>query len=285
MPSYSPNETQCPLLGHLSPKSYEEFQSRERCRLTNINTSWFDQFQDESSDNEPSTEVLDNGSEENSYYSDTESDTECIFQFDKQDTDEATSAKKKTRSKYNKLPFWYAAEDSEHIAKIVKEYSREITEKDADDRTSCIRDCRRLPTFIGRVQRIPVFDKNSLDDFTTLDKIEIFRRDIRPCGSYTTWIMSRHVVTSWDNDGMPDNFIILSNKKQIKEWRSKIISKYPISFIYCLPVFQSKTAFQYSVEKEKHEVGYANQPFNYAPYLPKDLFAQSEDCELDVMPL
>jgi len=48
-------------------------------------------------------------------------------------------------------------------------------------------------------------------------------------------------------------------------------------------VFQSKTAFQYSVEKEKHEVGYANQPFNYAQYLPKDLLAQSEECELDVI--
>jgi len=278
MPSYSPNETQCPLLGHLSPKSYEEYQSRESCRLTNIN--WLDQTQDEESDNEPSTEGLDNGSEENSYYSDTDSDTDCIFQFEKQYKE--TCVIKKTRSKYNELPFWYAAEDSEHIAKIVKEYSREI-KVDEDDRTSCMRDCRRLPTFIGRVRRIPVFDKNSLDDFTTLDKIEVFRRDIRPCGSYTTWMTSRHVVTSWDNDGMPDNFIILSNKNQIKEWRSKIIKKYPISFIYCLPVFQSKTAFQYSVEKEKHEVGYANQPFNYAQYLPKDLLAQSEECELDVI--
>jgi len=260
----------------LSPKSYEEFQSREQTRLSNINTSWLDQIQDDESidsDDEPS--AIDES------YSDTDSDTDCIFQFDKQYKD--THGKKKTRkSKLSKVPFWYAAEDAGHIAKIVEEYCREL--KESDPNRTAMTDCRRLPTFIGRVRRIPVFDNNSLDDdaFTTLDKIEFFRRDIRPCGLYTTFMESRHVVTSWNDDGMPDNIIILKNKNQVQEWRLKSITQFPISFIYCLPVWESKTAFQYSVEKEKHEVGYANQPFTYTQYIPKNLFAQSEEFELDV---
>jgi len=210
--------------------------------------------------------------------SDDDSDEECIFQFDKQSVIPQT----KKKSREAKLPFWYEAEDEEHLQKIVEEYKREIkaTEETDQLRLSGLVDRRRLPTFIGRIRRVPVFDRDSsFDDFTTLDKIDIFRRDIRPCGSITTRILTRYVVTSWDDDGMPENFVILSDKKQAKEWRTKTIEKYPVSYIYCLPVWQSQTAFQYSVEKEKHDVGYANQPFNYTPYLPKDLFEQPYECE------
>jgi len=209
--------------------------------------------------------------------SDTESeDEECIFQFDEQ---KIPQTKKKSRNA--RLPFWYEAEDSEHLRKIVEEYKREIHFDEEIDqmRSSGLVDRRRLPTFVGRIRRIPVLDRDSFDDFTTLDKVEIFRRDIRPCGSCTTWLTSHYMVTSWDEDGMPDNFVVLSDKKQVKEWRTKTIQKYPVSYIYCLPVWQSQTAFEYSVEKEKHDVGYANQPFNYSQYLPKDLFEQSDEFE------
>jgi len=283
MPSFSPNETQCPLLGllGLSPKSYEEYQRRENSRISNITESWFDETQDEekdSEDDEASTDGLYSDSIEKSGSESDDSDVEdCIFQFEEQ-SKKKPQRKKKTRNV--KPPFWYESEDPEHLRKIVEEYSQEINATDDIDklRTSGLIDRRRLPTFIGRIRRTPVFDRDSIDDFTTLDKVDIFRRDIRPCGSCTTLMTVHYIVTSWDDDGMPDNFVVL-NKKQVKEWKNKAIEKYPVSYIYCLPVWQSQTAFQYSVEKEKHDVGYANQPFNYTQYLPKNLLEQSDEFE------
>jgi len=281
MPTFSPDETTCPLLGQLglSPKSYEEFQKRENSRISNITESWFDQNdQDEekdSDDDETSTDGLYSDSiEKSGSDSDDDSDVDCIFQFDEQ------SKPHKKKSRYVKLPFWYESEDTEHLRKIVDEYSREINATDEIDkmRISGLIDRRRLPTFIGRIRRTPVFDRDSIDDFTTLDKVDIFRRDIRPCGSCTTLMTVHYFVTSWDEDGMPDNFVVL-NKNQVNEWKNKTIEKYPVSYIYCLPVWQSQTAFEYSVEKEKHDVGYAGQPFNYTQFLPKNLFVQPEEFE------
>jgi len=283
MPTFSPDETKCPLLGQLglSPKSYEEFQKRENSRISNITESWFDQNdQDEekdSDDDETSTDGLYSDSiEKSGSDNDNDSDVDdCIFQFDEQ------SKPHKKKSRNTKPPFWYESEDAEHLRKIVDEYSREINATDEIDkmRISGLIDRRRLPTFVGRIRRTPVIDRDSIDDFTTLDKVDIFRRDIRPCGSCTTLMTVHYYVTSWDEDGMPDNFVIL-NKKQFKEWKNKkTIEKYPISYIYCLPVWQSQTAFEYSVEKEKHDVGYAGQPFNYTQFLPKNLFVQPEEFE------
>jgi len=283
MPTFSPDETQCPLLGQLglSPKSYEEFRKRENSRISNITESWFDQNdQDEekdSDDDETSTDGLYSDSiEKSGSDNDNDSDVDdCIFQFDEQ------SKPHKKKSRNVKPPFWYESEDAEHLRKIIDEYSREVNATDEIDkmRTSGLIDRRRLPTFVGRIRRTPVLDRDSIDDFTTLDKVDIFRRDIRPCGSCTTLMTVHYYVTSWDEDGMPDNFVIL-NKKQFKEWKNKkTIEKYPISYIYCLPVWQSQTAFEYSVEKEKHDVGYAGQPFNYTQFLPKNLFVQPEEFE------
>jgi len=279
MPS-SPNETQCPLLGQfgVSPKSYEEYQEREKERITNINTSWFDQMQDEQeirSDEDDDIDV-------EGLYSDSkeedDSEDEFIFQFDK--NSKTSQQKKKSRNaKCVQLPFWYESEDSEHLHKIVEEYEREIRATEGDQLRSDLTDRRRLPTFVGRIKRIPVFDNDSFDDFTTLDKVEIYRRDIRPCGSSTTRMMSRYMVTSWDDDGMPENFVLLSGKKLVKEWKNKRIKKFSVSYIYCLPVWESRTAFSYSVEKDKHDVGYASQPFNYTPYLPKEFLGPLDECE------
>jgi len=168
-------------------------------------------------------------------------------------------------------PFWYENESSEHASKIVQFYTNEILHEDS----LCpkLRDCRRLAKFIGRIQRTPITGgieclKNQ--SFVTLDRIDVFQRDIRQCGSYNTKLNTVYTISSWDNDGMPQILEKLDNGN-VCRWRSKKIKGFSISYIYCLPVWQSRTEFIYSVESEEHEVGYANQPWNYASYLPKEL--------------
>jgi len=40
-----------------------------------------------------------------------------------------------------------------------------------------------------------------------------------------------------------------------------------------------KKEFQYSVESEEHEVGYACQPWNYTAYLPTEFLKKNLDSE------
>jgi hypothetical protein len=169
-------------------------------------------------------------------------------------------------------PFWYENESSDHVSKIVQFYTNEILHDD-DNLCPKLRDCRRLPKFIGRIQRTPIKGGTKClrnQSFVTLDKIDIFQRDIRQCGSYTTKLNTVYTISTWDNDGMPHILEKLENEN-VCRWRRKAIKGFPISYIYCLPVWQSRTEFIYSVEPEEHEVGYANQPWNYTSYLPKEL--------------
>jgi len=264
MPSYSPDESTCPHLG----LSTSYLQESEKSRIGNNWECTLDR--DFDSDAELS-EGYCSGPED-------ESDEDCLidgcmFHFE-------SPKPKKVRT--TKTPIWYDNEEPYHLTKIVNEYNREL-KTFVEDNNICsrLKDCRRLPNFIGRIKRIPVESDQPLDEFTTLDKIDIFRRDVRPCGSTTTWIKSTFVLTSWDKDGMPDNFVTLSD--EISDWKQRAIESIPITFIYCLPVWQSKIEFQYTVEKEKHDVGYANQPFNYGPFLPKHfLFNDDKDMDKDI---
>jgi hypothetical protein len=155
----------------------------------------------------------------------------------------------------------------------VQFYTRQFLPEDS--LCAKLRDCRRLPKFIGRIQRTPILlcQAKSEDVFTTLDKIDVFQRDIRQVGSNTTKLNTVYVISTWDNDGMPNLLQTLENDNHnIISWKRKAIKGFPVSYIYCLPVWQSRTDFIYSVESEEHEVGYALQPWNYAAYLPKGIF-------------
>jgi len=288
MPSYSPTESQqCPILGAaqlgLSQKSFEEFQARENTRLTNINENW--DLSDPSQEEDEDELLLLNDDDEfieHLYSDDEESEEEdCFFHFNTQDN--TFQSIKKTRKDKNKPPpFWYSYEDPHHLSKILAEYTRELNPPSTQYPSPSLKDKRRLSTFIGRISRCPVLYKDSFDEFTTLDKVDIFRRDKRMCGSSMTCLEDKWVVTSWDEDGMPENFIVLTEEAEVKKWRSRVIRNHPVSIIYCLPVWQSESAFKYSVEKEKHDVGYANQPFNYTQYLPKHLLSFPDELEVDI---
>jgi len=171
------------------------------------------------------------------------------------------------------LPFWYFNETDDHLALIVVQYSRQVLEK-----PKYICDARRLPEFIGCIKRTPVQSPYHQSLFYTLDKIDVYQRDLRPCGSYATKLNSTFVISSWDGDGIPRVIEKLKPDK-LCCWRAKIITDYPVSFIYSLPVFGSMTEFKYFLEDEDHEVGYACQPWNYTAYLPYHLRMRNPICE------
>lgn len=106
-------------------------------------------------------------------------------------------------------PFWFAREDENHAAVIVAKYEAHF-EVNVEFR-SPQRDARRLPTFIGRIHREPTREDPDVHpsehDFHTLDRVEIYRRDVRAMGGKMTLIETKHTVTRWDaDDGVPTSW-------------------------------------------------------------------------------
>jgi len=166
------------------------------------------------------------------------------------------------------LPWWYGNEDEPQLARIFQYYERQLKLLHCcyHHQLSELKDARRLAHFVGRIERRSV----RASTFTTLDKIEIFRRDIRPIGSTVSLMEELHVLTVWDEEcGLPAKCTLLTTQEK-QYWQSQCI-KHPISYLYCLPVWESKTGFKFSVACEKHSVGYADQPFHYTPYIPRHL--------------
>jgi len=161
------------------------------------------------------------------------------------------------------LPWWYLNEEPVHLTKIFGFYTRHLQ----IDEERFLKDARHLSNFIGRIERIPVYDNG----FTTLDKVDVFRRDIRPLGSTVSHMEEKYVLTKWDyENGLPLKMTTLQDDQREK-WQGLAVKDYPVSYLYCQPVWQSKTKFEFSVKPEKHDIGYANEPFHYEPYIPRYL--------------
>jgi len=306
MPSYTPSESPTDLLLGLSPNSSKAFQHREENRFNSLSQQLQEEIDDHYNENTDNDEAdpWQCSDEENDFLSQEEwsinfnaedftncYEDELIFSFDPLSS--SSSLKRSSglkRSSRNKilnnssqrsskksscLPFWYLSETPDHAAIIVRQYNHKILK---EDYCPFQPDCRRLPHFIGRIQRSPVKTCKRESPFQTLDKIDVYQRDIRQCGSPLTKLSTTYALSTWNKDGIP--FIIeVLDSEQISPWRRKINRRYPISFIYGLPVWESKKEFQYSVESEEHEVGYACQPWNYTAYLPTEFLKKSLDSE------
>jgi len=295
MPSYNPCESPPDLLLGLSPNSTKAFNQRDENRFNSFNRQLGDEIDEdnENSDNEEgdpwqcSDEEIDwciNSFNAEEIPLCTEDD--LIFSFDplsssssgiKRSSNNKTLKNRSQRSSKTTagLPFWYLSETPDHAAEIIQQYNHKILKED-----SCPfqRDCRRLPHFIGRIQRSPVKTDKTGSPFRTLDKIDVYQRDIRQCGSPLTKLSTTYALSTWNKDGIP--FIIeVLDSEQISPWRRMIDRRYPISFIYGLPVWESKIEFKFSVESEEHEVGYACQPWNYTAYIPTEFLKKNLDCE------
>jgi len=164
------------------------------------------------------------------------------------------------KARSTRVPFWFSFEESGHIESIVKAYAQQLN---LDQERPLGGNCRRLPNFVGRIQRQPVCTDN---EFTTLDVVQIYRRDIRPVGSTVSLMEEKSLVTTWDDDGVPESFDELQDRDDIDFWEQRII--FESSFIYCMPVWCSCVEYNYEVTAEQKEVGYAKEPFNFTKYIP-----------------
>lgn len=170
------------------------------------------------------------------------------------------------------LPFWYSNEEPSHIARIIKSYARLL---DVNAPSSPVHDFRRLPSFVGRIERQPVMgavhceeEEEEQDEFTTLDVVQIYRRDIRQVGSTVSLLEEKTLLTSWDEDGVPVRFHLLKDPEEIEYWTKRSLVE-QASFVYCEPVWRSNVEFFYEVSPERKLVGYAKEPFNFTKYIPQ----------------
>eukprot|EP01125_Pyxidicula_operculata_P001296 TRINITY_DN11194_c0_g1_i1.p1 TRINITY_DN11194_c0_g1~~TRINITY_DN11194_c0_g1_i1.p1 ORF type:complete len:359 (+),score=99.57 TRINITY_DN11194_c0_g1_i1:94-1170(+) len=171
----------------------------------------------------------------------------------------------------NQPPWWFSKEDGKHIAQVVKAYSEylQINVK------SGLQDSRRLPSFIGRIERFPY--QHCDMSFQTIDKVHIFRRDIRPVGCELTLTDEVYLHTKWNDQGLPQFKTLFHDKELFDDYISsanKILKKFK-SFIHCLPVWESSSEFEYKVGTQNILLEYANQPYHYTKYLPTYLISTS----------
>jgi len=216
---------------------------------------------------------IDSDSEEENDCPSQNPDDENSFFEDVYSSDSESSTQRSISPSPPPCPFWFAQEEPVHVSITIGHYFNFMKIQNACP----LSDCRRLPCFVGRVERCPV---RSSVGFKTLDRVAVFRRDIRQIGSALTLIEEKWVRTSWDIEcGLPLNSKMKAlDEKKTKKWKKRILDL-PSSFMYCLPVWESKTEFKFFVETEEHDVSYADQPFNYTPYIPNALLALKCDEE------
>eukprot|EP01126_Amoeba_proteus_P065169 TRINITY_DN9223_c0_g1_i4.p1 TRINITY_DN9223_c0_g1~~TRINITY_DN9223_c0_g1_i4.p1 ORF type:complete len:237 (-),score=38.14 TRINITY_DN9223_c0_g1_i4:222-932(-) len=186
-------------------------------------------------------------------------------------------------------PFWYSNEERDQLVEIWQKYS-------------CFLSCpyrktksRRLPEFVGKITRVQLHpDSEYLHDldgdsyecaddsyqseedwfecddiFCTLDKVEIYRWDLRLLGSTLTMVAFKELITYWDvEQGLPRKFIDITDCPPPSYTLDVIMETR--SFIHCLPVWSSHFEYEVVRSNEDRSVGYAHEPFNFTKYLPRE---------------
>ncbi|KYQ91320.1 hypothetical protein DLAC_08266 [Tieghemostelium lacteum] len=176
------------------------------------------------------------------------------------------------------IPTWFGNEDEQMIKLILREYQDYLfREHEIESEDQCIRSPK---PFIGRVHRRPIQFHSSDCEFVTLDTVKVFRWDIQPIGRPLKIHKSFVFLTHWDVDsGLPVRFqkiLSLSNKDLWqREYKSTLTpssssnslssmiscssatsSSRLNSYIYCSPIFDSDSEYQYSVHSDKYPIDY-----------------------------
>lgn len=242
--------------------SWDELGLKNECTEFGFNASSFDIqkinsalteiFGDPESDQDP----LD-GSEE--YFEDELSDEEYSYSDieDRNDLEEEPIIAS--------TPFWFGNEEPKQIQMIFQSYSNHL--KVTEQAKSCIRE--PIP-FVGRIHRTKVRN----DVFTTLDKVDIYRKTTIPPESVFPVNRTCWVLTTWsDQDGLPLQHTSL-NAESKYEWKEQEIGDE--SFLVCAP-FYSSVDYHYLVLQEEYELSYHTphhpsfQLFLYDVFIPEDL--------------
>jgi len=181
---------------------------------------------------------------------------------DNLDQDDNNSQSATDDKQPTELPFWYTNEDSAHIEAIFKKYLERLVPQ-----TEYL--SRSVQPFIGRIAR-QVSASSTSFVFQTLDEVELCnnQRLVTP-NSPLPLIRTIHVVTSWDQDGIPTDFFILDSPEILNYWEQNL-ADVPCSYLYCLPDWFNQsthhTRFIYSSSCDRNIVSYANLPWERTAY-------------------
>jgi len=156
-------------------------------------------------------------------------------------------------------PFWFSHEDSDHIRAILECYTKELS---ADLNNDTRRKNSSKSLFIGAVKRAEVRNKG---DFMTLDEVRIYTRVALPDGCPLPFAKQVHLLTSWNDEGLPKSFSHLDSTMKAF-WAGRIQS---VSFLYYFPVRSTDDAL-FLVNQEDLCVCYQSRSSHtpcYEPFL------------------
>lgn len=167
--------------------------------------------------------------------------------------------------KANPIPFWFTNEEPDQIRMIFDSYA--ITLDIEEQRKACI---RSPAPFIGRIIRMPLKPSDneaencdinnntnnnnnnnnnnttSTTTFKTLDKVEVYVRELYPLGTILPLSRVVWLLTTWDsNEGIPTNSVEVT--KGLKKSLQKRALTTQSSTLYCAPIFRTKDDYQYTV--------------------------------------
>lgn len=168
------------------------------------------------------------------------------------------------------VPFWFMNEEPDQIRTIFESYAVALDLE--EQRKACI---RSPSPFIGRIKRTPIkpADTDTDKSFKTLDKVEVYLRELYPLGTMLPLSRVAWLLTTWDDDGIP----IQSSEmpKSTKKSMQKRAHGAQSSTLYCAPIFRTKDDYQYTVSSQEHSLMYASNSSTNAsisrisPFLPE----------------
>jgi len=182
-------------------------------------------------------ETKDNNQEElESLDDDEEEDEEVSFELQEEEV---------------KTPFWFSNEEPAHIKQIIELYASKLNISLERKRFS-----RAPMSFVGRIKRNKVRGGNQ---FTSLDEVQIYQRDMLPIPTAVMKLVETvYFITSWESeDGVPINFCKINTARYKSFWQERVVKDAVISYLYCMPVFESETQYEYEVTQFEHDVSYS----------------------------
>lgn len=191
-----------------------------------------------------------------------------VIEFE--DVNSPPSSPKEPVPPENTVPFWFMNEEPDQIRTILESYA--LTLDLETQRKACI---RSPSPFIGRVKRTPIKPAESDTDksFKTLDRVEVYLRELYPLGTKLPLSREAWVLTTWDDDGIPIHSSEMS--KSTKKSMQKRAQGAQSSTLYCAPIFRTKDDYQYTVSPQEHSLMYASNSSTNAsisrisPFLPE----------------
>jgi len=180
-------------------------------------------------------------------YEEFSSEEDCNDSFDSKnefltfDSDEEDPPPKRAQ-----IPWWFTHEDKDQIKCILEYYNQYLCLEQ-----KCKSRIREPKLFVGRVKRIPV--EGGI--FTTLDRVDIFRKALVGPGIPLPIDSSVYLLTCWSTEeGIPTSCYQVENKSKFRA-SCENLPQDP-SYLFALPKMQCSNDFEFCSSLQDREITY-----------------------------